>query len=348
VKPKRAEYSGRKLIRVILGLLGAALIAVGIVVLALVLRDPLRTLPKTDTVQVISESRYIQNGRQYRQIQLNGGTVGSISILMSLPHPIPPDERLPVLVVLGGLPTAEENMEHLPELGDNVVITYDWPFPMRTLPENWYQPPVLWNFYNRASTVPGQVAAATEWAVQLPFSDPNRLILSGFSLGALATPATQRILEAQGQPVYTTILAYGGAPIGDLAAHHLGLGQEWLRPAVRSGVNLLIRHLDPVSHLPHLHGHFLFMHARDEDIYVPWAAVQHMQELTPEPKTVVLLDGGHMGVAEHQQELLEQIIQETVQWLGNQRAIRPIIAFPTLLRNNFQDVRGRFAFQKTP
>ena len=46
-----------------------------------------------------------------------------------------------------------------------------------------------------------------------------------------------------------------------------------------------------------------------------------MQELTPQPKKIILLDGEHMGVGQQQKELLNTIIEKTRKWLVENNAI---------------------------
>ena len=46
-----------------------------------------------------------------------------------------------------------------------------------------------------------------------------------------------------------------------------------------------------------------------------------MQELTPLPKKIILLDGEHMGVGKQQEELLKTIIDKTKKWLIENNAI---------------------------
>ena len=46
-----------------------------------------------------------------------------------------------------------------------------------------------------------------------------------------------------------------------------------------------------------------------------------MQELTPLPKKIIMLDGQHMGVGEQQKKLLNTIIEKTRKWLVENAAI---------------------------
>ena len=61
---------------------------------------------------------------------LSSAALGDIGIIVSLPDPLP-DRKLPILIVLGGLGTGENNIRYLPDAGDNAIVGYDWPIPVR-------------------------------------------------------------------------------------------------------------------------------------------------------------------------------------------------------------------------
>ena len=58
-----------------------------------------------------------------------------------------------------------------------------------------------------------------------------------------------------------------------------------------------------------------------EDNLIPLKSSLLMQELTPLPKKIILLDGKHMGVGKQQKELLNTIIEKTRKWLVENNAI---------------------------
>lgn len=259
-------------------------------------------------------------GRLIRHITIEDSALGAIELVVSLPGPLP-DRPLPIVVVLGGLGSGLKTIRHLPPAGDNLVVGYDWPIP-RKLPRG---PEALWRvpaLYPRVLSVPGQIAAAVEWVAAQPWADKGRISLLGFSLGALAAPAAQRLLEARGLTVGWTVIAYGGANLGELVRHHPRVGPDWARPLLGRLAGWLFRPLDPAAHLPHLSGRFLFIGGA-EDALIPEASAKLMRDLTPEPKTIVLLDGQHVGVGKDQDALLGQILEVTEDWLMDQGAINP-------------------------
>lgn len=303
--------------------LGAALalFAVLLVVLQQPGRDSLAALPRGGgPTTTASHQALHEDGRLIQQYTIEDSALGRIGLVVSLPDPLP-DRPLPILVVLGGLGTGLKNIRYVPSVGDNVVVSYDWPIP-RKLPRGidaLLQAPGL---YDRVYGVPGQIATAVEWVAGQPWAERERISLLGFSLGAVAVPAAQRLLELRGLRVGWTVLAYGGADVANLLEHHPRAGPDWARPMIGWLAERLFRPLDPAEHLSHLSGRFLVIGGTDDGL-IPKHSAQLMQDLVPEPKTVLLLNGQHMGVGRAQTALLRQIQQVTEDWLVDQEAINP-------------------------
>jgi pimeloyl-ACP methyl ester carboxylesterase len=148
------------------------------------------------------------------------------------------------------------------------------------------------------------------------------MTLMGVSLGALAAPPAQRVAAEAGAAPGWTILAYGGAPIGDLVDANPFVRPPWVRPLLRAATDLLLRPLEPGAHLPHLEGRFLVIEG-SADQFVPPAAAALMRELTPAPKTVVRLPGGHIGVGPDRQRILDEVLRQGRAWLVAEGAVHP-------------------------
>lgn len=286
----------------------------------LAVRDPWHALPRPQRAEVVQIRKVQGNQRTLHYLTLHDPGVGTIRGILSLPEPLPETGPMPLMVVLGGLPTAKDNLRYLPDLGPNAVLVYGWPF-QPYLPEDMRELlPRLPHYYRSASRMPGQVAAITQWTRKRPGIDPERVSLLGFSLGALSVPAAQRILEHQGVDIHWTVLAYGGTPISELLIRHPALKDRPPKPALRWLAHLFTRHLDPAEHLPYIGGSFLVMYSREDEL-VPHQAAERLARLTPEPKTVVVFRGGHMGVRANELELLGRIAQTTRSWLAAHGAI---------------------------
>jgi hypothetical protein len=285
------------------------------------LRDPLAALPRaTETPVATGFAVEPHDGRRLQHVVLDAPGVGRIGLAISLPDPLP-KRPLPIVMVVGGLATGERNIRQVPGGGDNAIVGYDWPVPTRR-PQGWDFVRDAPDLYDRALRVPGQIAAALDWLAGQGWADPERTSLLGFSLGALVAPAAQRLAELRGHAIGWTALAYGGSPVGALLAANPYLKPRWAAPILSRVADLVFRPIEPGEHLPHLRGRFLLVGGRT-DAFVPEAAARRMRDLAPEPKTIVLLEGGHLGVGADRQVLLAEIIAVTTRWLADEKAINP-------------------------
>lgn len=302
------------------GLVGLAL---GLVAAAAVIwqlaRDPLDALPRVSReARSHTLERERADGREWRRVRLEVDGHGSVALQISLPHPLPA-QPLPVVLVLGGLKTGADSVRHLPEAGSSVLVGYDWPIPRR-VPRDITALRMLPDSLNRLLSVPGEISVALRWLAAQPWADRERVSLVGLSLGALAAPAVQRVAAADGLAINWTVLGYGGAPLDVLIADHPRVRAGWFRPLLRAVAALVLRPLEPAHHLPHLEGAFLVLGGTG-DGFIPEPAARHFADLTPEPKTVTWIDGGHLGVGRDRDALLAEVINQTVRWLRAQDAV---------------------------
>jgi hypothetical protein len=284
----------------------------------LLLRDPLAALPRPDPEPRATIERQERRGdRSLSFVRLDTAELGPVRLVVDRPSPLP-GERLPVLLVLGGLASGERNIGWITEIGDNAVIGYDWPITT-AMPQGLDLLAALPELHRRTLAIPAQIATALGWLARQDWADPDRISLLGFSLGALAIPAAQRLAPA---PIGWTVLAYGGAPIGALVAANPHLRPDWARPLLGAFADLALRPVEPSAHLPYLQGRFLVLEGSD-DAFVPARTAARLRAATPEPKRVVRFEGGHMGVGPGQLELLARIIAESRAWLVAEGATNP-------------------------
>lgn len=307
---------------IVAGFLG--LLLLGAVTLAFwaYTRDPLASLPPPERgLKAERTALSAQGHRHVERIRLHGNTLGDIAFTLSLPDPLPP-EKLPVVMVLGGPVTSEDSIRYLKDAGNNAIVGYAWPMPVRLhgVRDFMHKAP---GFYHRVMTIPGQVASALRWLMEQPWADAERISLLGFSLGALAAPSVQDIAAQDGTRVGWTIIAYGGAPLGAVIAANPYLKPIWLREAMAPLVDLAFHPLEPTVHLPRISGKFLVLEGRDDNL-IPEAARKLLREAVPEPKTVITFEGIHMGVGPGKMALLQKIIQTSKTWLMENGAVNNI------------------------
>lgn len=306
-------------------LLAAAAIA-GPAIAALRSQEPFAALPRAKRPATLIEERREPFGdRTLLHVALDGGAIGPIRFVVSLPAALPPGEKLPIAVVLGSLRGGSRAIREISEVvgdpGRNAFVGYDWPLPKRD-PEvvDIVLHPRAWR--RSILVVPAQVDAVLAWAERQAWGDPERTSLLGFSLGAFVTPAAQRLAQERGARVGWTILAYAGAPIGDVIAGHPKAGPAWLRRALGPAADLLLRPVEPSFHLPHLQGRFLVMGAATDRLIDPVAA-ERLRDLTPAPRTDVRIGGDHMGVGAGKAEVLRRVVEASRSWLVAEGAIEP-------------------------
>ncbi len=281
-------------------------------------RDPLFSLrqatPMPDVVEITSHR---SRGRQVQHVTLSDQPLGHIGFTVSLPDPLPAG-RLPVVMVLGGLGTGEHNIRAIADGGENAIIGYDWPLPER-LPKHIGVAGLI-ALRQQVLDIPGQVAVALRWIAAQSWSDPDRFTLVGFSLGAIAAPAIQRVAAIEGVRIDWTVLAFGGAPLGALVEADQRIRPAWLRPVLAVGADLVLRPVDPAVHLPHLVGRFLTLDAA-QDTIVGSGPSRRLEELTPAPKQAIHLPGDHVGAGPERAAQLAAAMAATCGWLIKNGAV---------------------------
>ncbi len=256
--------------------------------------------------------------REYRDISLIVAEGDSIQITVSLPGNIPAG-GLPVLIILGGLEIGRESLKYIPRQGQNVLIAYQYPYS----PHYWYedasirQIPLIRRAVLR---VPRQVLAVIRWAKQQPWFEGRRVSVLGYSFGAMFVPAIYHLAAARQMTIGPGILAYGGADIAEMLRANLRFLPSVSRRLVATFAAAAIRPIEPALHLPRMQGEFLVINGR-RDHQIPRKCWQKFQQLIPEPKTVIILDEGHLHP--NKPELTRRLVEISREWLLERGAINP-------------------------
>ena len=285
-------------------------------------KNPLNALPKSGKILDLTEGKNNYVGtRIIKQYAIDDSVLGIINIAVSFPNPMP-IQPLPVLFILGGLETGFDSVQHVSDIGDNILVGYNWPINSK-LPKGISILTESPSIYKGIYKSPGQIAKAIEWVSNQSWAKKEKISLLGFSIGAIASPAVQHIIENRGHTnIGWTVLAYGGTNIGQLVNSNPYIKPKWGKPLFGWIIQLLFNPIDPKEHLEYISGNFLLINGKDDE-FIPKESSSLMQRLTPSPKNIILLDGKHMGVGEKQKELLFIIIKETRMWLKQNGAINP-------------------------
>jgi hypothetical protein len=283
------------------------------------LRDPVQSLPPpAHGLEVTTTLLALGHRRHVEHIILHSEQLGDIGFTLSLPDPLP-SEKLPLIFVLGGLGTGENNIRYITEPGHNAIVGYDWPMPIHFPSGSDFliQAPDL---YHQVMNVPGQAASVIDWLYRQPWTDRNRISVLGFSLGALAAPSIEDVAAHDGHSIGWTIIAYGGAPLGAVFAANPRMRPTWMRDALAPMIDLVLHPLEPTLHLPHLSGHFLVLEGRDDGL-IPATTRARLRDAVPQPKDIITFEGNHLGVGPDKMALLQKIIEKSRNWLVENGAV---------------------------
>ena len=270
------------------------------------------------TVIDLEEDEFYQNSRKIKKVKLLHSYLGDINLAISFPQNYS-KEVLPVLFILGGVETGLKSVKHVSDIGNNILVGFDWPIGDNDL-ESKEVISNLNGLYKKIFFSPKQAAVAIEWISKQYWAE-DRITLLGFSIGSIVAPSVQRLLEnRKNVKVKFTVLAYGGTNIGLLINRNPYIKPKWLKPFLGWFIQIIFNPIDPKENLPHISGNFLIINGKEDNL-IPLKSSLLMQELTPLPKKIILLDGEHMGVGKQQKELLNTIIEKTRKWLVENNAI---------------------------
>ncbi len=221
--------------------------------------------------------------RRIDDVRLLGPDGELVRFSVSLPTMLP-DRRLPSLILLSPFQDPERNLQFFPQPGLNAIISFAQPYDLS-----------VWNSassFQRARTVrrlayrmPDSVSALIGWVSRQEWADRKRINLAGIGPAAIILPAVRRRAASTGQPVGGSVLAYGGIDIEAIADAGLAVEPDWLRKAAAWLISVMLRPLEPATHLPEIKGPFLLINARG-DRTIPARSLEGLRALTPSPKTI--------------------------------------------------------------
>ncbi len=254
----------------------------------------------------------------YRKIILSTERIGKIEALISQPAETPP-RGLPVVIILGGLEIGIQNFQLIPNPGNNVIIIYRYPYS----PRYWYdgaavnQIPII---RRSVLSVPSQVVTLKKWVDQQIWTDEERTCIIGYSFGAMFIPSVYHLAAYKKVSLQPGVIAYAGADIFDLLKTNLKNLSQPFRTMVVWIATTAIYPVEPALHLPHMNNEFLIINGT-KDHQVSEYSWRKLHQLIPEPKTIIILDEGHMHP--NKPELTMKLVQISQKWLFEKGVINP-------------------------
>ena len=274
-----------------------------------------------DDLAIIQDSTFskqiIPETRNYHIMKFNHAETGEMTCYISFPGRQKSCESLPVLIILGGLEIGEHTLRYIEAPGNNVIIIYQYPYH----PQYWYEGTAISEIpVIRASVlaVPAQVLALRQWIAHQSWADSTRINLAGYSFGSLFIPAIYGLSETHGIQFRHTVLAYGGVNINRILFTNMKNLARPFRDLVSWLAITAIRGIEPYFYVAAMKGDFLVINGSEDD-QIPEASWRELHQLLPDPKTVLILEEGHMHP--RKVELTRRLVRLSQDWLIQKNAI---------------------------
>ncbi len=282
-------------------------------------RDPLSSLNKGGVypIQLVEEKSYsVQDGealRIYRDYTFNSGPYGELRFTISLPDSAK-EGGIPCAIIVDGLETGQKSLTLIEGHGEYALIAFEYPkilHKFKALSVFLY----LFSIRKAALCVPGQIMSLVHWVQSQHWYNKEPVSVMGFSFGSEFIPALYHLAETQKISLGPAVLAYGGAGLFRLFYAFPGnFFVKFLRGLLGE---FLFRPLEPERHLPAIHGEFLILNGV-YDQQIPLKAAQKLQNLVPEPKTILNLQTPHLKPKSDL--LLQNLIKIAREWLEERRS----------------------------
>ena len=268
---------------------------------------------KLPDIQEISKETFFDlSTREYEDVTLDGKNFKNIKFSISYPKTITKNEN--VLLLLDGLETGRDVLKYVPHLKDYVIIGYEYEKNLHRLRKK----SVFFHLYSTRKAVldvPFQIVLLVKWIEKQPWYSQKNVIIIGTSFGAIFVPATYQLAQMNNIKLGPGIMAFGGAGIYDIFYANLK-NYNILRKPLAYFAYRLFKPIDPVFHLPYIHGRFLIINGT-EDENIPSQSVKMLQELTPEPKTIITIDTTH--VSPNRKDIIDEVVKISLDWLEKNR-----------------------------
>ncbi len=281
---------------------------------------PSHPLLGDDGYKIVRENKYQVPDkiemRDYIDVILDTDKGGDALFTISLPQKIP-QGGLPTILIVGGLKTGRESLQFVPEHGEYALVAYEYPEKLKAL----HTLNVLSHLYSvRKATleVAPELIAVIKYLKSQPWMNHEATSVMGYSFGATFIPVTYVKAQEEGIDLGPGVMAYGGAGVYCLFKANLSL-PDFLKGPVATMAAALFKPIDPILYAPHMKGDFLLINGLF-DSQIPMDCAERLQNLVPEPKTIMNLETEHMSPKNPDLNL--RLINISLQWLDEKRMRR--------------------------
>ncbi|MBM3320505.1 MAG: alpha/beta hydrolase [Candidatus Eisenbacteria bacterium] len=237
---------------------------------------------------------------------------------IGLRREISPEDHLRLRVLLiGGIGTGENAARLVVPFPGAEIYSFEYPLAAR-LPRG--------DALSKAASIPSLIKGTAESLVSFGLAkraifsrgDGASNVLIGVSLGVPFAAA----LASIGEKPDAVALLYGGGDIGPIIARALPSGPFTLRALAGRTLGRLLARLDPARTAGGIAPAPLLLVSAEDDPRIPAASVRALHDAARDPKTVVLLGGGH--VLPEKEALLEELVREVVAWLRELQLLQDV------------------------
>lgn len=270
--------------------------------------------------KVILEKRYEEPDNQvvrhYEDVILDCGKYGKAHFTISLPKEIPP-EGLPCIMIVGGLMTGRDSLRFIPDHGQYALVAYEYSDTLKKLQKI----NVLWNLYavrKAMIDVPPQLIEVVKYLQNQPWMGKEPVDFMGYSFGSIFVPNIYVRAQEEGIRLGPGVMAYGGAGIHCLLEANVKVPKV-LKSPVATIAAALFKPIDPLIYAPRMKGDFLIINGI-YDSQIPFKCAKRLQNIIPEPKTVINLETEHMHP--DNTELTLRLINISRSWLEEKHQVK--------------------------
>lgn len=252
---------------------------------------------------LISEKIDRSKNRIYKDMALVSNKE-KIHFCLSLPLDV--KKEIYTIIVMAGLETGRKNLQYIYDMGNYAFVGYEYPAVLKERPNIFN----IFSLRKKTLGVPQEILNIVRWTRSKSWSKKD-IIIAGFSFGAIFVPSIYHMAEDEEILLGPGIIAYGGADLYPLFYANLK-GSNFKKTLKSYIASYFLKPLEPSLHLPYIKGDFLIINGID-DKKVPFSQAKKLQELTPEPKTIINLKTGHMSAKTT--DLLKRINYISIKWL---------------------------------
>lgn len=249
-------------------------------------------------------------------VQVTRGNVDRIQLLIKGPNQFWENSKLPILFVSSGFEAGSQTIELVNEIPGVILVGMDYAVKKSDIEKD----PSL--FFKTIHNTPGQVVAALQWLSKQPWYDSKKgIFYIGISLGTLFLPVSVKLAEKNGIQIQSEILGFAGVDMQKIFQYHLScfLGAK-AGNSFSSFLSLMTEIYEPQFYLPYLNSSHLVIQATQDQVF-PKESIYLLNDLVPEPKELVWIEGAHIDV--DRPEVILPTIQVIKSWISKQIAIHP-------------------------